>query len=299
MSSWRFKDKLILADALGTTLTGLHAIYASDVELSLESESEKDELETSYSGASLETFYGEHISLNFKTPLAMSGTVGNEPAFAPLLLACGMVQVADASSVTFTKGAAVAVTCLVRFGKNTHNISEMKGNVSFALEKGKPMLNWQFKGLFSAPVASTAAPAVDWDRWVRPEVLGVSNSSDFKLNDVKRTLHKITIDLGNNVVFDRAINHEEIMITGHESSANFTLTAEELTSFNPFDDVAKVQNFEFTHGTAAGKKVTIIGRYQMPWPKYTSLDSELTGYEFDGKLVPSGAGYDELTIVFE
>lgn len=299
MSSWRFKDKLILADALGTTLTGLHAIYASDVELSLESESEKDELETSYSGASMETFYGEHISLNFKTPLAMSGAAGNEPAFAPLLLACGMVQVADATSVTFTKGAAVAVTCLVRFGKNTHNISEMKGNVSFALEKGKPMLNWQFKGLFSAPVASTAAPAVDWERWVRPEVLGVSNSSDFKLNDVKRTLHKITIDLGNNVVFDRAINHEEIMITGHESSANFTLTAEELTSFNPFDDVAKVQMFEFTHGTATGKKVTIIGRYQMPWPKYTSLDSELTGYEFDGKLVPSGAGYDELTIVFE
>lgn len=297
--SWRFKDKLILADALGTTLTGLHAIYASDVELALESESEKDELETSYSGASMETFYGEHISLNFKTPLAMSGTVGNEPAFAPLLLACGMVQVADASSVTFTKGAAVAVTCKVRFGKNTHNISEMKGNVSFALEKGKPMLSWQFKGLFSAPVASTAAPAVDWDRWVRPEVLGVSNSSDFKLNDVKRTLHKLTVDLGNNVVFDRAINHEDIMITGHESSANFTLTAEELATFNPFDDVGKVQLFEFTHGTAAGKKVTIIGRYQMPWPKYTSLDSELTGYEFDGKLVPSGAGYDELTIVFE
>ena len=42
--SWRFKDKLILADALGTTLTGLHAIYASEVELTLESESEKDEL---------------------------------------------------------------------------------------------------------------------------------------------------------------------------------------------------------------------------------------------------------------
>ena len=297
--SWRFKDKLILADALGTTLTGLHAIYASEVELALESESEKDELETSYSGASLETFYGEHISLNFKTPLAMSGTVGNEPAFAPLLLACGIVQVADASSVTFTKGVAVAVTCKVRFGKNTHNISEMKGNVSFALEKGKPMLNWQFKGLFSAPVASLAAPAVDWDRWVRPEVLGVSNSSDFKLNGVKRTLHKLTVDLGNNVVFDRAINHEEIMITGHESSAKFTLTAEELATFNPFDDVGKVQMFEFTHGTVAGKKVTIIGRYQMPWPKYTSLYSELTGYEFDGKLVPSGAGYDELTIVFE
>ena len=297
--SWRFKDKLILADALGTTLTGMHAIYASEVELAIENESEKDELETSYSGASLETFYGEHISLNFKTPLAMSGTAGNEPAFAPLLLACGMVQVADASSVTFTKGAAVAVKCLVRFGKNTHEISEMKGNVSLQLEKGKPMLNWQFKGLFSAPIASAAAPAVDWDRWVRPEVLGVSNSSDFKLNDVKRTLHKLTVDLGNNVVFDRAINHEEIMITGHESSANFTLTAEELANFNPFDDVGKVQMFEFTHGTAVGKKVTIIGRYQMPPPKYTSLDSELTGYEFDGKLVPSGAGYDELTIVFE
>ncbi|CAI86620.1 hypothetical protein [Pseudoalteromonas translucida] len=299
MSTWRFKDKLILADAAGTTLTGLHAIYASDVEFTPESESEKDELETSYSGASMETFYGEHVSLNFKTPLAMSGTAGTAPAYAPLLLACGMVQVADVSSVTFTKGAAVAAKCTLRFGKNTHNITQMKGNVSFALEKGKPMLNWQFKGLFSPPVASSAPPSVDWDRWVRPEVLGVSNSSDFKLSDTQRTLHKLTVDLGNNVVFDRAINHEEIMITGHESSANFTLSADELTNFDPWKDVGKVQTFEFTHGTAVGKKVTIIGRYQMPWPKYTSLDSELTGYEFDGKLVPSGTGYDELTIVFE
>lgn len=297
--SWRFKDKLILADAAGTSLTGLHAIYASDVEFTLESESEKDELETSYSGASMETFYGEHISLNFKTPLAMSGAPGTAPAFAPLLLACGMVQVEDVASVTFTKGAPVEAKCLLRFGKNTHNITQMLGNVSLALEKGKPTLNWQFKGLFSPPVASAAAPVVDWDRWVRPEVLGVSNNSDFTLNSVKRILHKLTVDLGNNVVFDRAINHEQIMITGHESSANFTLSADALTTFDPWSEVGDVQPFEFVHGTAAGKKVTIIGRYQMPFPKYTSLDSELTGYEFDGKLVPSGAGYDELTLVFE
>ena len=37
----------------------------------------------------------------------------------------------------------------------------------------------------------------------------------------------------------------------------------------------------------------------MPRPKYASLESELTGYEFDGKLVPSGTGYDEITFVFE
>lgn len=299
MSSWRFKDKLILADSAGTTLTGMHAIYATDVEFNIESESEKDELETAYSGASLETFYGEHITLNFKTPLAMAGTAGQAPAIAPLLLACGMVQVATASAVTFTKGVATTATCLVRFGENTHQISQMLGNVSMNLEKGKPMLNFQFKGLFSKPVQSNAAPAVDWTRWKRPEVLGVANDSDFKLNNTKRILHKLTIDLGNNVVFDRAINHEQIMLTGHECSANMTVTADKLASFNPFDDVGKVQDFAFTHGTEAGRKVTILGRFQLPQPKYASLESELTGYELDGKLVPSGAGYDETTWVFE
>ncbi len=58
-------------------------------------------------------------------------------------------------------------------------------------------------------------------------------------------------------------------------------------------------DYEFSHGTAVGKKVTLLGRFQMPQPKYASLESELTGYELDGKLVPSGAGYDELTWVFE
>ena len=223
---WRFKDKLILADALGTTLTGAHAIYATDVEFSIEGESEKDELETSYSGASLEEFYGEHITLNFKTPLAMSGIAGTVPAFAPLMLACGMVQVSDATSVTYTKGAATKAICQMRFGQNTHVISEMLGNLSISLEKGIPKINWQFKGLFSAPVQSTAAPTVDWTRWKRPEVLGVANSSNFKLNNIVRTLHKLTVDLGNNVIFDQAINAEQIMISGHECSANMTLTAE-------------------------------------------------------------------------
>lgn len=297
--SWRFKDKLILADALGTTLTGLHAIYATDIEFNIEGESEKDELETSYSGASLEEFSGEHVTLNFKTPLAMSGAAGTVPAFAPLMLACGMVQVADASSVTFTKGAATKAKCLIRFGQNTHNISEMLGNVSMSLEKGIPTLNWQMKGLFSPPVQSAAAPVVDWERWKRPEVLGVANSSAFKLNNVTRTLHKLTVDLGNNVIFDQAINHEEIMITGHECSANMTLTAETLATFNPFDEVGQVQTFEFSHGTAAGKKVTLLGRFQMPRPKYASLESELTGYELDSKLIPSGTGFDEITWIFE
>jgi len=299
MSSWRFKDKMILADSLGSTLSGAHAIYASDVEFNIESESDKDELETAYSGASLEVFYGEHISLNFKTPLAVSGTAGTLPAFAPLMLACGMVQVQDSSSVTYTRGAPTKAVCLMRFGKNTHQISEMLGTVSLSLEKGIPKLNWQFKGLFSPPVDSAAPPAVDWTRWKRPEILGVASSSDFKLNNTKRTLHKLTIDMGNNVVFDRAINYEEIIIAGHESSANITLTADALTAFNPFDDVGQIQNFEFSHGTAAGKKVTVLGRFQMPQPKYASLSSELTGYEFDSKLIPSGAGNDELSFVFE
>jgi len=299
MSTWRFKNKLILADAAGTTLTGLHAIYATDVEFNIEGESEKDELETPHSGASLEEYYGEHITLNFKTPLAVSGVAGAVPAVAPLFLACGREQVTTASTVTYVKGDATKATCLVRFGNNTHQISEMLGTWSISLEKGIPKVNWQFKGLFSAPIESSAPPVVDWTRWKRPEVLGVSNSSAFTLNNVTRTLHKLTIDEGNNVIFDRAINHEEIMITGHESTAKFTLTADALSVFNPFEMVGEVHDFEFSHGTVAGKKVTLLGKAQLGHPKYASLESELTGYDFDTKLVPSGAGYDELTIVFE
>jgi hypothetical protein len=299
MSSWRFKDKLLLVDALGTTLTGQHAVYASDVEFNIESETDKDEVETAHSGASLDIFYGKHVTLNFKTPLAMSGTAGQAPAIAPLLLACGFVQVTAATSVTYALGTATKAKCLMRFGQNTHEISQMLGNVSFSFEKGIPRLNWQFKGLFSAPIASSAPPAVDWTRWKRPEVLGVECASAFKLNSIARTLHKLTVDVGNNVIYDRAINFEEILITGHESKAQMTVSADALATFNPFTQSGEVLPIEFKHGSAAGKKFTLTGRYQMPIPKYASLESELTGYDLDGKLVPSGAGYDELTLVFE
>ncbi|AZZ98253.1 hypothetical protein [Pseudoalteromonas sp. R3] len=297
--SWRFKDKILLAASAGTTLLGSHAVYASDVEFSIETETEADELERAHSGATLEIYYGQHVSINFKTPLAVSGTPGNAPAIGPLLLACGLVQVSTSTAVTYTKGEATAAKCLLRFGNNTHEIDQMMGNMSISLEKGRPMINWQFKGLFSPPVASSAPPEANWSNWAKPSTLGATNSSAFKLDGASRTLHKLTVDLGNNVIFDRAINHDEIMITGHESTANFTVSAETLALFNPFNAVGNIQTFEFNHGSSAGSRVTILGRYQMPVPKYTNLDSELTGYEFDGKLVPSNAGYDELTLVFE
>lgn len=299
MSTWRFKDKLLLAAAAGTTLTGNHAVYASDVEIAIESETEKDEIERSYSGASAEIFYGQHVTLNFKTPLAVSGAAGNAPAVAPLLLACGLVQVSTPTSVTYTRGDATAANLLLRFGDNTHAVDGAKGNVSFSLEKGKPMLNWQFKGLFSPPTQSNALPVVDWSRWAQPKTLGTTNNSTFTLNNVTRTLHKLNVDLGNNVIFDRAINHEEIMITGHESSTNMTVSATQLANFNPFDAVGEVQNFVFSHGSGAGQRVSVIGRFQMPIPKYTSLESEQTGYELDGKLIPSDSGLDEFNLVFE
>ena len=299
MSNWRFKDKLLLAAAAGTTLTGNHAVYASDVEIAIESETEKDEVERSFSGATAEIFYGQHVTLNFKTPLAVSGAAGNAPAIAPLLLACGLVQVSTAESVTYTRGDATGAKFLLRFGDNTHAIDGAKGNVSFSLEKGKPMLNWQFKGLFSPPTQSDETPTVDWSRWTQPKTLGTSNNSTFTLNNKTRTLHKLNVDLGNNVIFDRAINHEEIIISGHESSANITITASQLSDFDPFDAIGSVQDFVFSHGSGAGQRVSVIGRFQMPIPKYTSLESEQTGYELDGKLLPSGSGLDEFNLVFE
>lgn len=89
--SWCFKDKLILVDVLGIILMGMYVIYVSEVELIIESESEKDEFEISYSGVSLEMFYGEYISFNFKIFLVMSGVVGNVFVFVFLLFVCGMV----------------------------------------------------------------------------------------------------------------------------------------------------------------------------------------------------------------
>lgn len=68
-------------------------------------------------------------------------------------------------------------------------------------------------------------------------MLGVSNSFDFKLDDVKWILYKFIVDLGNNVVFDCVINYEEIMIIGYECSVNFILIVEELVNFNLFEMV--------------------------------------------------------------
>ncbi len=97
---------------------------------------------------SCQTFYGHHVSLNFKTPLAVSGVAGTAPVTSPLWLACGFAQVSDATKVVYSRGAATPAVASFIFGKHTHAITGLKGNFSLALEKGRPMIQWQFKGVF-------------------------------------------------------------------------------------------------------------------------------------------------------
>ncbi len=295
---WRFKDKTLLMGTQGATLAVAHAIYALDVEFSIEHESENERPASNYSGAELQTFYGHHVSLNFKTPLAVSGVAGTAPVTSPLWLACGFAQVSDATKVVYSRGAATPAVASFIFGKHTHAITGLKGNFSLAFEKGRPMIQWQFKGVFSAPTASGAALQPNWDSWKKPDVLGPEYGSSFKLNNIAMTLHKLSVDAGNKVIYDRTITSSAIEITGHESKGQLTVTATELATFNPFTMAGEVVPFEFKHGMVAGKKITISGRLQLPVPKYANLSSELTGYELEGNLIPL-VGNDELKITFE
>lgn len=296
---FRFKDKLILMASLGAVLGVAHAVYATDVEFALESETETDQPATLHSGAELEVYYGEHVTLNFKTPLAVSGVPGEVPVTSPLFKACNFAETITDTKVTYTRGEGTSAIATMAFGKHTYSITGIRGSWAIALEKGRPMITWQFKGLFNAPTATGQAMLQpNWTNWKKPEVLGPENGSLFKLNNVDLKLHKLSVDVGNTVVYDRVITHAAIEIPAHKSKANVTVTATELQTFNPFELQGDVVNLQFGHGTAAGKKFSIQGRMQMPVPKYTNLSTELTGWELEGNLIPLN-GNDELTVSFE
>lgn len=306
----RWREKLILLAAEPTYLGAITPVAANyqramDFSITFEQEGVQDEVEQGYEGNVEEIPTGEHVTLSYKTHLVASGTAGVAPPFADALLACRHAEVIDPGvSVSYVIAAdqGGSAACLVRIGNNLHAIAGMRGKVDWVMDKGIPMLQWQFKGTWATPTHDAGAlPTVDNAPWLGFQPTGPGRTSDCLLHGQAVRPYSLSMSTGNDPVYDESLVDSQILFNDRKATAKIQIEAPTLDVINFFTRASERQHgpLSIQHGQTAGQIIKLnCPNVQVKKPAYTKLDNGNVGYDIDMMPLPD-AGNDEYELIFE
>ncbi|UFZ05456.1 phage tail tube protein [Bradyrhizobium ontarionense] len=246
------------------TLTGaLNAILAKNVTISpMDGSDVSRDLVTPYFGNQPSIPAELHVTINFDTELAGSGTPGTVPAWGVLLRACGCAEVITAStSVTYTPITDNIESAYLKFwvGGTLHAIKGVRGSVKLtANAQGIPMMSWSFMGLWVAP-AEAAAAVPTLTAFKKPVMVNKTNTPTFNVNSVSLVMRNFSFDLNNQVEPRMLVGTESVLITDHREQIEFTCESVPVTTLDPYG-LANAQTtvpVSLVHGTTAGNIITL------------------------------------------
>lgn len=246
------------------TLTGaLNAILAKNISISpMDGSDVSRDLVTPTFGNQPSIPAELHVSINFDTELAGSGTAGTAPAWGPLLRACGCAEVIVATtSVTYTPITDNIESVYMKFwvGGTLHAIKGARGSAKLTVNaQGIPMVSWSFMGLWVAP-SEVAAVTPTLTAFKKPLIANKVNTPTFTVNAIPLVMRSFTFDLNNQVEPRMLIGSESVLITDHREQIEFTCEAVPVTTLDPYG-LANAQTtvaLSLVHGTTAGNIVTL------------------------------------------
>lgn len=264
-----------------------------------------------YFGAN-EQLVGTHfVQCGFDLELAGSGTAGTAPLWGAALQACAFAEDVQSAYVAYkpVTDSQPSATIYWYDSGTLHKLTGARGTVKLNLGLGnRPVLSFNFTGVYNAPTA-VAVPAVDLSGWITPKVVIDANTGDVTFGAAYATgavtggttfpSTGMEIDVGNKVEFSPLLGIETIEVTDRESTfkAKLKLTSAEEVAKYASVIANTTQAVSLTHGTTAGNIILVHGpAVQLINPtKEDEKGQRLIG--FDGRLIPTTAGNDELVIV--
>jgi len=280
----------------------------------LNSQNVDRDLVRSYFGASEQLLGTRYVEMSFDCEFAGSGTVATAPAWAPLVLACGMAQTltavvrADYLPITDTLG---SVTIYWYDDGVLHKATGCRGNMRVTMRIGeRPMLSFTFTGIYATPTAN-ANPALTLTAWKTPQVVVDTNSSDVTFGATHSTTlapafvggtvypsQGMEVDMGNAVSFIPLLGGETVEITERAVSGSVTLdltAAQEVTLMSAVE-AGTLQTLGLLHGTVANRKSGIwIPQVQLINPAKAEINGKRL-ISFDLRCVPT-SGNDEIRLI--
>lgn len=304
------RKRLILAKAESTYGTdsspaGTNAILVRNLEITpLEADTVSRDLIRPYLGASDQLLAQTRVSISFEVELAGSGTAGTAPAYAPLLLACGLAETVVAStSVTYAPVSSSFGSATIYMNNDgvLHKITGARGSFTLNGEVGQiPTISFSFTGIYNAPT-DTAAPTPTYSNQATPVIFKEGNTTGFQLFSYSGCLQSVSFDLANELVYRELVGcTKEVLLTNRAPNGTVVIEAPTIATKDYFAAATGTStgNLTFQHGQIAGNRVTFTAaQADLGNPTYQDQDGiQMLSIPFIA--IPTSAGNNELSLAY-
>ncbi len=309
MASKKFRKLAILAKmevtyGLDPVPTGAaNAMVVSDVEIT---PLDGDEVERN----NVQPYFGNQGALQatqfarikFNVELAGSGVAGTAPKYDPLLRACAVgVTVAAGVSVTYAPitEALESVSIYANVDGVNQVLAGVRGECKPMLDaKGKPVLQFEFMGLWAAP-SDTALPAAVYTGWVKPLAINKVNTIA-TLHGIAVAMSHFDLAFGNQVVKRDLVAVDTVEIVDRKSTGSIVFEQTPVATKNWVSEAQQktLGNLSIVHGITPGNIITFnaTGTCELGKPSYQNQDG-IQMVNMPLRFQPTSAGNDEWSIV--
>tara|TARA_R100000458_G_C8250817_1_gene227806 strand:- start:434 stop:1366 length:933 start_codon:yes stop_codon:yes gene_type:complete len=243
------------------------------------------------------------VNVTCDVEMVGSGSAGTEPAYNPLLKACGLaVTTVSSTSNTYAPVSTSFGSCTIYCNIDgvRHKVTGCRGTFSINCSVNEiPIISFSMTGIYNAPT-DQAVPAPTFNA-TKPLLFKNGNTSAFSLFGYGGVLQNWSFDMNNEVVYRELVGGtKEVMITNRTPSGSVSVEAVALSAHNFFTDAtgSSTGTNTFLHGTTAGNKVTLsCPQTDLGQPTYEDSDGvQLLNLPF--VATPTTAGNNELSIAY-
>jgi len=287
-----------------TPTGGSNAILVRDLNIEpVQSDEVSRDLIRGYLGNYETLLSNTRVNVSCDVEMVGSGAAGTEPAYAPLLKACGLaVTTVSSTSNTYAPVSASFGSCTIYCNIDgvRHKVTGCRGTFSISCELNQiPVISFSMTGIYSAPT-DTTAPTCTYNA-TKPLLFKTGNTSAFSIFGYGGALQSWSFDMNNETVVRQLVGGtQEVMITDRKPSGSATVEAVALSAHNFFTDAtgSSTGTNTFLHGTTAGNKVTIsCPQTDLGQPTYEDSDGvQMLNLPF--VATPTSAGNTELSIAY-
>ena len=287
-----------------TPTGGSNAILVRDLNIEpVQSDEVSRDLIRGYLGNYETLLSNTRVNVSCDVEMVGSGAAGTEPAYAPLLKACGLaVTTVSSTSNTYAPVSASfgSVTIYTNIDGVRHKVTGCRGTFSINCELNQiPVISFSMTGIYSAPT-DTTAPTCTYNA-TKPLLFKTGNTSAFSIFGYGGALQSWSFDMNNETVVRQLVGGtQEVMITDRKPSGSATVEAVALSAHNFFTDAtgSSTGTNTFLHGTAAGNKVTVsCPQTDLGQPTYEDSEGvQMLSLPFTA--TPTSAGNNELSIAY-
>lgn len=251
-------------------------------------------------GAAGKTVVSQWGKLTFDFLCAGAGAAGSAPKWSPFALGGGFaetISVGVSAVYNLVSSGFGSNTCWINKDGVYHKLIGGRNELKFkGMAKGIPVFSAEIDCLYVGPVAG-ALPAVTRTGWGVDEGVNSVNTTKLTINAIDFAFQELNWALGNKLARINLPGPQlEVAITDRAPSLDTTVLAPPLATFDPFALATAGTNVAatVTHGSAAGKKVTMAFKLVLTNVDYATVDGML-GYKLVFEPTPV-SGNDEITI---